>query len=167
MCPRFYGWPLAWPDGPVVLVQVDNEGSLYFRDGPYDQDYHPDAIAQYRRYLRNRYSSVTALRAAYGDPSTTFEGVEPPPELDAAVVVPAPEVVDAAVPVAAPPVDAGTNLKPERTKPERTKPDRTKPDRTKPDRTKPRTRPDGGVTTPAAGSGSGEVDLDFYPDKKK
>jgi beta-galactosidase len=75
--------PLVWPEGPVVLVQIDNEGSLYFRDGPYDQDYHPDAIAQYRRYLRNRYSSVTALRAAHGDPSVTFDTLEPPPELDA------------------------------------------------------------------------------------
>jgi beta-galactosidase len=75
--------PLIWPEGPVVLVQIDNEGSLYFRDGPYDQDYHPDAIAQYRRYLRNRYSSQTALRAAHGDPSATFDAIEPPPELDA------------------------------------------------------------------------------------
>ena len=24
---------LRWPDGPIVLVQVDNEGALYFRDG--------------------------------------------------------------------------------------------------------------------------------------
>jgi beta-galactosidase len=30
---------LCWPDGPIVLVQVDNEGALYFRDGQYDQDY--------------------------------------------------------------------------------------------------------------------------------
>jgi len=75
--------PLAWPTGPVVLVQIDNEGSLYFRDGPYDQDYHPDGIAQYRRYLRNRYSSVSALRAVHRDPSATFDGLEPPPELDA------------------------------------------------------------------------------------
>ena len=35
---------LRWPEGPIVLVQVDNEGALYFRDGQYDQDYHPDAI---------------------------------------------------------------------------------------------------------------------------
>jgi beta-galactosidase len=75
--------PFAWPNGPVVLVQVDNEGALYFRDGPYDQDYHPDGIAQYRRYLRNRYASETALRTAHGDPSATFDRIEPPPELDA------------------------------------------------------------------------------------
>jgi beta-galactosidase len=75
--------PLAWPAGPVALVQVDNEGSLYFRDGPYDQDYHPDAIAQYRRYLRRRYGSEAMLRAAHRDPNATFDALEPPSELDA------------------------------------------------------------------------------------
>ena len=34
----------APPRGPIVLVQVDNEGALYFRDGEYDQDYHPDSL---------------------------------------------------------------------------------------------------------------------------
>ena len=32
--------PLLYPAGPIVLLQVDNEGALYFRDGAYDQDYH-------------------------------------------------------------------------------------------------------------------------------
>ncbi len=58
--------PLRWPDGPIVLVQIDNEGALYFRDGAYDQDYHPDAVVAYRAFLRERYKSLDALRAAYG-----------------------------------------------------------------------------------------------------
>ena len=41
--------PLVYPDGPIVMLQVDNEGALYFRDGAYDQDYHPDAIARVPR----------------------------------------------------------------------------------------------------------------------
>jgi len=49
--------PLTWPDGPVVLAQVDNEGALYFRDGVYEQDYHPDSIALYQRYLQQLYGS--------------------------------------------------------------------------------------------------------------
>ena len=44
---------LRHPEGPIVLVQIDNEGALYFRDGPYDQDYHPDAIALFRAFLRD------------------------------------------------------------------------------------------------------------------
>ncbi|MEZ4221385.1 MAG: beta-galactosidase [Polyangiaceae bacterium] len=67
-----------WPDGPIVLVQVDNEGAMYFRDGVYDQDYHPDAIAQYRRFLKKRYSTVKDLCEAYGDPDATFARAEPP-----------------------------------------------------------------------------------------
>jgi beta-galactosidase len=41
--------PHCWPDGPVVAAQVDNELSLFFRTGAYDQDYHEDAIELYRR----------------------------------------------------------------------------------------------------------------------
>lgn len=74
--------PLAYPDGPIVLCQVDNEGALYFRDGVYDQDYHPDAIAQYRRFLTERYKGHTALRAAHHDPEATFASLEPPRALD-------------------------------------------------------------------------------------
>lgn len=75
--------PLQWPDGPIVLGQVDNEGALYFRDGPYDQDYHPDAVAQYRRFLRQRYPNDVALRAAHGAVGESLANVEPPHELDA------------------------------------------------------------------------------------
>ncbi len=59
--------PLRYPDGPIVMLQIDNEGALFFRDGAYDQDYHPDAIAQYRAFLRARYGTITALCSAYGD----------------------------------------------------------------------------------------------------
>lgn len=58
--------PHLHPAGPIVMVQIDNEGALYFRDGAYDQDYHPDAIRLYRDFLREKYRSIAALRAAYG-----------------------------------------------------------------------------------------------------
>jgi beta-galactosidase len=70
--------PQRWPEGPVVLVQIDNEAALYFRDGVYDQDYHPDAVEQYRRFLRSKYGKVAPLRAAQRDESSTFETVTPP-----------------------------------------------------------------------------------------
>jgi beta-galactosidase len=59
--------PLRYPDGPIVLSQIDNEGALYFRDGAYDQDYHPDAIALYRAFLRDKYGTLGALQEAYGE----------------------------------------------------------------------------------------------------
>src|SRR4029453_12316433 len=75
--------PLCWPSGPIVLCQVDNEGAMYFRDGVYDQDYHPDAIAHYREFLREKYENVEALREVLGDPGVTFFNVEPPRRLTA------------------------------------------------------------------------------------
>jgi beta-galactosidase len=70
---------LQYPHGPIVMVQVDNEGALYFRDGPYDQDYHPDAVRHFRSYLREKYQTVHALREAWNDDSgVQFATVEPP-----------------------------------------------------------------------------------------
>ena len=73
-----------WPEGPVVLVQVDNEGALYFRDGQYDQDYHPDAVRAFREFLSDKYRrSVRSLREAWNDESLGFATVEPPRRFDA------------------------------------------------------------------------------------
>ena len=74
--------PLVWPKGPIVLVQVDNEAALYFRDGVYDQDYHPDAVEAYRRFLRRKYKKPSALCAAYDADVGSFEQIEPPRVLD-------------------------------------------------------------------------------------
>lgn len=74
---------LLYPEGPIVMCQIDNEGALYFRDGPYDQDYHPDAIRLFRSYLREKYSSVKALRDAWSDEAITFANVSPPISFDA------------------------------------------------------------------------------------
>ena len=40
--------PYLAPDGPVVAIGVDNEAQLFFRTGPFDLDYHPDALAWWR-----------------------------------------------------------------------------------------------------------------------
>ncbi len=78
----------VWPKGPIVLLQIDNEGAMYFRDGPYDQDYHPDSVALFRQFLRAKYKRPTALRLAWrleGDSAdeVTFATVNPPTRFDA------------------------------------------------------------------------------------
>jgi beta-galactosidase len=78
--------PLIWPKGPIVLLQVDNEGAMYFRDGVYDQDYHADAIALYRAFLKEKYNRVETLREVLGDPGATFFNVEPPRRFQATSV---------------------------------------------------------------------------------
>ena len=75
--------PLCWPKGPIVLIQVDNEGAMYFRDGVYDQDYHPDALSRYRRFLQHKYKNVALLREAHGDDTATFTEIEPPRRMTA------------------------------------------------------------------------------------
>lgn len=80
--------PLVYPAGNIVMVQVDNEGALYFRDGAYDQDWHPDAIALYRQFLRDKYKTLTGLAAAYGfeegqEGALRFGDIEPPARFDA------------------------------------------------------------------------------------
>jgi beta-galactosidase len=82
--------PLLYPDGPIVLFQIDNEGALYFRDGAYDQDYHPDAVRLYRDFVREKYGSAERFQAAYprleGEPEAEgrlFSSLEPPVRCDA------------------------------------------------------------------------------------
>ncbi len=74
---------LRHPEGPIVLVQIDNEGALYFRDGPYDQDYHPDAIALFRAFLKTKYARVSELRDAWRDPQLLHASALPPVRFDA------------------------------------------------------------------------------------
>jgi len=74
--------PYCWPAGPVVAAQVDNELALFFRTGAYDQDYHEDALALWRRFLRKRYPEGLPA-AAYGE-GAQIDSIEPPREMDAA-----------------------------------------------------------------------------------
>ena len=74
---------LRAPEGPIALVQVDNEGAFYFRDGPYDQDYHPDAIRLFREFLRKKYSRLIDFRRAWGNESIGFQDAEAPRQFDA------------------------------------------------------------------------------------
>jgi beta-galactosidase len=85
---------LRWPEGPIVLVQVDNEGALYFRDGVYDQDYHPDSLLAFRGFLRAKYRHLRAMRDAWGQQDLTFANVEPPRRFDARTVGDLPRHVD-------------------------------------------------------------------------
>jgi beta-galactosidase len=58
--------PLTWPNGPIILCQVDNEGALYFRDGVYEQDYHPDSLQRFRAFLDSRYGGQAEAAHRYG-----------------------------------------------------------------------------------------------------
>lgn len=70
--------PRLYPEGPIVLLQVDNEGSYYFRDAAYDQDYHPDARALWVAFLSARYGSLDAVAEAHRRPYRAWEDVPSP-----------------------------------------------------------------------------------------
>lgn len=86
--------PLRYPDGPIVLLQVDNEGALYFRDGPYDQDYHPDAIRLFREFLREKYETQAALSTAWQEDGLVFARANPPHSFDARTADELPRHID-------------------------------------------------------------------------
>jgi beta-galactosidase len=46
--------PLVGRANPIRLIQVDNETSLFFREAPFDQDYHPDALALWQGWLEEQ-----------------------------------------------------------------------------------------------------------------
>ena len=69
---------LFYPDGPIVLVQLDNEPSYAFRDTTFGFDYHPVIIERYRRWLLQRYGSLGAIEDAWGSPVATAQALEPP-----------------------------------------------------------------------------------------
>jgi len=75
--------PRLYPDGPVVLLQVDNEATGFFRDGPFGQDYHPDAIALYRRFVLERHGSLEAVEKAHSERYATIDALEAPTQFRA------------------------------------------------------------------------------------
>ncbi|MFC1544708.1 beta-galactosidase [Gemmatimonadota bacterium] len=67
--------------GPVVALMFESALSyLGALDRPYSQDYHPDALESYHRWLESRYQSVELLNRVYGTAYQEFEQVEPPRE---------------------------------------------------------------------------------------
>ncbi|MBX3270919.1 MAG: beta-galactosidase [Sandaracinaceae bacterium] len=70
--------PRLFPAGPIVLLQVDNEASYYFRDAAYEQDYHPDALAHWRRFLERRYATVEKAADAHRASYARWDDCAPP-----------------------------------------------------------------------------------------
>ncbi|MCB9591299.1 MAG: beta-galactosidase [Sandaracinaceae bacterium] len=77
--------PRLWPTGPIVLLQVDNEASYYFRDAAYDQDYHPDALALWRKFLEKRHGSLTKAGEAHRASYARWDDVAPPEKFEAEI----------------------------------------------------------------------------------
>lgn len=68
-------------EGNAVALQADNENSYFFRTASFDQDYHPDAIDQYRLFLKEKYQEPERCAEAYGLSPKAFEKIDPPRKL--------------------------------------------------------------------------------------
>ncbi len=64
--------------GNVVLLQVDNEVGYFFRNGPFCQDYHEDALVRWIEHLERTHGSLEATRAAHEADYTTWADALPP-----------------------------------------------------------------------------------------
>lgn len=73
---------LIYPNGPIVLLQVDNEASYYFRDAPYDQDYHPDAIEQLRDWVLATHGTLEDAGRAHRTTYAKREDIVAPTRFD-------------------------------------------------------------------------------------
>ena len=63
--PAVIGWHLH----PYGIVDHDEHGIL---------DYHPDAIAAYRKFLANKFGNIAALNKAYGTSYESWSQINPP-----------------------------------------------------------------------------------------
>ena len=83
-----------YPDGPIVLVQADNEHSYFFKLTPYDVDYSDGALRHYHGILREKYGTVDALNDAYGTAVSAFDEIDPPRSFSAARAADLPYFLD-------------------------------------------------------------------------
>lgn len=75
--------PRLHPSGPVVLLQVDNEATYWFRDSQYDQDYHPDALAAWTAWVTEKYGTIEACSEAHRAEYQRWEDVRAPERFEA------------------------------------------------------------------------------------
>lgn len=77
--------PRLGPEGPITWLQVDNEAGFYFRNGPFCQDYHDDAIALFHTFLDERHGGIEGVRRAHrADYEEGWAHVLPPSAFDVA-----------------------------------------------------------------------------------
>jgi len=70
--------PFAQPGGPVVAVQLDNEPSAAFQDAMFGVDYHPEAVASFRRFVLERHGDLESVAHAWGQDLRRVADIEPP-----------------------------------------------------------------------------------------
>ncbi len=76
--------PYAYPNGPIVLVQLDNEPGFTFHDRMFESDYNPSIAGEnglYAQWLEKKYSINESIPAIYAQECQDIRNVRPPREL--------------------------------------------------------------------------------------
>jgi len=74
-----------YPDGPVILCQMNKETAFMGRTQAYDLDYCPESIALYRKFLSEKYGAVENLNPIYGTKYSAYSEISAPKQCEAAV----------------------------------------------------------------------------------
>jgi beta-galactosidase len=77
--------PRQFPDGPIVLCQINRETAFAGRPQAYDMDYSPEAVSMYRRFLGEKYGSIETLNGVYGSKYSSEAEIQPPKSCEAVV----------------------------------------------------------------------------------
>jgi beta-galactosidase len=75
--------PRQYPNGPVILCQLNKESAFVGRTQAYDLDYSPDSIALYRKFLTEKYGSIEGLNKIYGGKYSAFSELTAPKNFEA------------------------------------------------------------------------------------
>jgi hypothetical protein len=77
--------PFCFPDGPIVMIQLDNEPSMAFHDGMFEADYHPvvdGSSGLYPQWLQEKYGAVERLNDAHMTSTHRFYQARAPRSLE-------------------------------------------------------------------------------------
>jgi beta-galactosidase len=74
-----------YPDGPVVICEVNKETEFFGRCQAYDLDYAPESINLYRQFLADKYGTVETINEVYGKKYAAVSAIQPPRDFDAVV----------------------------------------------------------------------------------
>lgn len=75
----------CYPNGPIILIQLDNEPSMTFHDKMFESDYNPINVKDfgiYQNWLKERYGSIKLLNNAHSADYNSFSNVKAPIALD-------------------------------------------------------------------------------------
>ena len=78
----------AYPEGPVILIQLANEG-VYSnaQRPPWEYDYSGSSVEFFRRCLKDDYRTLSRYNALHGTAHTAWQQIEPPREWKQPVAV--------------------------------------------------------------------------------